>query len=174
MQRKQLTVPYHSQFLEVEDHFWNIRSCGGTCIKMCLDYFGVESPNILAIMNEAFTNGGYDINNGFVHDFAVVYFKKMGLESYRSEKMESVDTIVEAIDAGNPVMVSITKRTLEQKKFHLILVVGYEKDDEGKVKTIIYHEPESTSPERGAHRTCDVDTFMDNWRGMAVFVSQSV
>ena len=91
--KKKLEVPYHSQFLEVPDSFWNIRSCGGACIKMCLDYFyniqekGKVSNNIsiLEIMKLAKESGGYDVNNGFVHDFALNYFKENNLESYRKE-----------------------------------------------------------------------------------------
>lgn len=176
-----LNVPYHSQFLEVEDYFWNIRSCGGTCIKMVLDYYlqekriDAESPNILNIMNEAFNSRGYDPNNGFVHDFAVSYFKKYGLESYRKEGSENLDEIIISIDNKNPIVVSITKHTLEQNKFHLILVVGYKytEDVNGqKITNIIYHEPESTSPDRGAYRDCDIDTFLKDWRGKAIFVSK--
>ena len=150
---KKLEVPYHSQFLEVSDSFWNIRSCGGACIKMCLDYFyniqekGKVSNNIsiLEIMKLAKESGGYDVNNGFVHDFALNYFKENNLESYRKEvskksileteenyikrveleKENIFNKIVENVDNNNPVIVSIIKNILEQTKYHLILVVGY-------------------------------------------------
>lgn len=142
---KKLEVPYHSQFLEVPDSFWNIRSCGGACIKMCLDYFSISAPSILEIMKLAKESGGYDVNNGFVHDFAVNYFKENGLESYRKEvskktileieedymkrveleKENIFNKIVENVNNNNPVIVSIIKNILEQTKYHLILVVGY-------------------------------------------------
>lgn len=141
---------------------------------MCLDYFKVDAPNILAIMNGAFSNGGYDITNGFVHDFAVVYFKKLGLEAYRKEELTDTDEIVQALDRDNPVIVSIIKHTLEQQKFHIILLVGYVKGDNGVIEKFIYHEPESTDPERGAYREVDTKTFMENWRGKAIFPSPIV
>lgn len=178
MRQVKLNVPYHSQFLEVEDYFWNIRSCGGTCIKMCLDYYHQfdnkidNSSSILFIMNDAFNNGGYDAQHGFVHNFAVEYFKNHGLESNRLEGLESFDIIKDNLDNGNPVIVSIIKRTLEQEKFHLILIVGYEYDESSNaVLNVIYHEPESTDPSRGAYRVCDTDTFLKSWRGKAIFVS---
>ena len=214
---KKLEVPYHSQFLEVSDSFWNIRSCGGACIKMCLDYFyntqqkeNLENKkdtnnqvSILEIMKLAKESGGYDMDNGFVHDFAVNYFKENNLESYRKEvskktileteedymkrveleKENIFNKIVENVDNDNPVIVSIIKNILEQTKYHLILVVGYKYileenssaskagAENKKITHIIYHEPESTDPSRGAFRECGLGVFEKSWRGKAIFVS---
>ena len=185
---KRLEVPYHSQFLEVEDYFWNIRSCGGTCIKMCLDYFSIPGPSILEIMNEAFNTDGYHAENGFAHNFALNYFKENNLNSYRKEDLKNMNEIIISLDNNNPVIASIIKNTLEQTKYHLIVVVGYKytleenKDSESieseinkienkKVTHIIYHEPESTDASRGAYRECDIETFQKYWRGKAIFVS---
>ena len=180
---KKLDVPYYSQFLEVEDYFWNIRSCGGTCIKMCLDYFKDEenkkSFSILEIMNEAFNAGGYHAENGFVHDFAVNYFIKNGLVSHREESFSQKERnklfvkIINELDKNNPSIVSVIKNTLEQTKFHLIVVVGYKADLENKKIThIVYHESESTDPSRGAYRECDIETFQKSWRGKSIFVAK--
>ena len=181
MQDHKLSVPYHSQFLEVADSFWNIRSCGGSCIKMILDYQKIEAPSILEIMKEAEQSGGYDMKNGFIHDWAVSYFTKNNLHSYRKEvanEEEKEALLAEmfiSIRKENPVIVSVSKRVLEQTKFHLVLVVGYQyetTDDMHHIKSVIYHDPESTDAERGAYRVCDVETFMSYWRGKAIFVSK--
>lgn len=179
-----LEVPYRSQFLEVEDFFWNIRSCGGTCIKMLLDFYKIKTPSILEIMNEAFNHGGYDISNGFVHDFAVNYFIKNNLKSYRKgidkniskdshefklKQIEIFNEMVDSIKNNSPVIVSIQKHTLEQNKFHLIVLTGLEFSDEGEVISIYYHEPERTDPESGKNRKCDIKTFFDNWNNRAIF-----
>jgi hypothetical protein len=180
MQEVKLDVPYHSQFLEVNDEFWNIRSCGGACIKMVLDYYNtktnnIESPSIVDLMKIAKATGGYDMSNGFIHDWAVKYFVSMGLTSHRKEGLSNFNEVEESLDEGNPVIVSIIKRTLEQTKFHLILVVGYEYnlDENGnKLATkVIYHEPESTNDEKGAYRRCDIQLFLESWRGKAIFTS---
>ncbi len=181
MQRHKLPVPYHSQFLEVENNFWNIRSCGGACTKMILDYYNTQGPEILDLMLLAETEGGYHPKNGFVHDWAVDFFKKNKLNSYRKESKteeEKEGLLAEmfiSIRKENPVMVSIEKRVLEQTKFHLILVVGYEYediDDRQHIKSVIYHEPESTDIEKGSYRVCDIETFMSFWRGKAIFVGK--
>ncbi len=187
--KKVLDVPYHSQFLEVEDYFWNIRSCGGCCIKMVLDFYNIKSDTVLHIMNEAFNTGGYHTENGFMHDWAVDYINKKLIENninkkcYRKEKLENIDELINNLGNNNPVIVSIEKITLEQTKYHLIVLVGYEyennesdnfdnKNSENKkITKIIYHESESTDPERGKYRVCDVDIFKKFWRSKAIFVN---
>ena len=172
-----LDVPYSSQFLDAQDSFWNIRSCGGACIKMVLDYYASinsdikSNLSILEIMNTAKETGGYDTENGFIHDWAVKYFKQMGLGSYRQEGLSGFEEIKESLDNNNPVIVSVTKKVLEQNKFHLILIVGYEMETNilnkgGEiVNKVMYHEPESTDVSRGSFRSCDMDTFLAFWRG---------
>ncbi len=189
---KVLEVPYHSQFLEVENSFWNIRSCGGACIKMICDYHDVPAESILEIMEYAENNGGYNMDNGFVHDFAVNYFKKRGLYSERvdlgfltlddeAKREDNFSKIIENINEENPVMVSIVKHTLEQTKYHLVLIVGYkyflidenlgDKAGNRKITSITYHEPESTTEERGQYRECSIETFYRAWLGKAIFAS---
>lgn len=192
--QKILEVPYHSQFLEVHDNFWNIRSCGGACIKMICDYQGSASESIQEIMEYAKENSGYDMANGFVHDFAVNYFKKRDMFSHRveigfltidedSKKKDNFNYIIESINENNPVMVSIAKETLEQKKYHLIVIVGYKYilsdiefqdiDSNRIISHIVYHEPESTDENRGQYRECEAKVFFEAFTGKAIFASRN-
>lgn len=161
-----LNVPYYSQFLDINDPFWMLRACGATCLKMVAEFDGAEVPDILSLCNEAKERGGYDMQNGWVHDYLVSKAKEFGLESHRAEGFTSLDEIYASLDAGNPVIVSVEKRVLEQKRFHMIVLVGYEGDN------IFYHEPESTDREKGQYRTCDVEVFKNYWRGKAIFISK--
>ena len=180
-----LNVPYHSQFLEVEDFHWNIRSCSGACTAMVLEYLTGKKIDILEFMKEAEGNGGYDKINGMNHDYIINFFEKEGLKSWRYKNLDTKDTLaeidilVEELEKGNPVIVSINKYILEQKKFHLILLIGLEKDEIGNITHFYYHEPEATivSVEDdlavgGANRCVDVETFKKCWRGKAIFVSK--
>ena len=49
-------------------------------------------------------------------------------------------------------------------------MVGYKSKNQ-KITHIIYHEPESTDPLRGAFRECELEVFEKSWRGKAIFVS---
>lgn len=161
-----LSVPYYSQFIDIQDPFWMIRACGAASLKMVAEFHDKEVPDLLSLCNEAKDRGGYDMTNGWVHDYIVNKLRELGLQAERKEGLTSADEIVASLDAGNPVIVSVEKRVLEQKRFHILVIVGYEDGN------IIYHEPESTDRGKGQYRTCDVQTFMNYWRGKAIFMSR--
>ena len=161
-----LSVPYYSQFIDVQDPFWMIRACGATSLKMVCEFHGKELPDIVTLCNEGKEKGGYDMKNGWIHDYLVAEAKSLGLEAYRKEGLTDMSELMTFLEAGNPVIVSVEKRVLEQKRFHILVLVGF--DDEG----FIYHEPESTDKEKGRYRKCSFDTFMEYWRGKAIFVSK--
>jgi len=180
-----IQVPYHSQFLEVKDYEWNIRSCTGACTAMTLEFFTGKKLDILGFMKKADEEGGYSRLNGMSHDYLISFFESNGLKSWRykseatKDVLDTVEPIVESLQKGNPVIVSINKYILEQKKFHTVLVIGYEENDQGEVTHFYYHEPEATvakvegdSAVGGEGRKCDIETFKKFWRGRAVFVGK--
>lgn len=134
-------------------------------MKMVAEFHKASVPDIVTLCNEAKDRGGYDMVNGWVHDYVVMKAKELGLNAERKEGLTTTEEITAFLDAGNPVIVSVEKRVLEQKRFHMVVVVGYE---DGK---FIYHEPESTDKEKGQYRTCDIQTFTSYWRGKAIFIS---
>ena len=162
-----LTVPYYSQYLDVTDPFWMIRACGACALKMVAEYHAISVPDLVALCEEAKARDGYHMENGWVHDYLVMKAKELGLDAYRKEGLEDVREIKQALDAGNPVIISVEKRVLEQRRFHLLVLVGYDGD------TFYYHESESTSRDRGQYRSCDTKTFMEFFRGKAIFVTNS-
>ena len=161
-----LPVPYYSQYLDINDPFWMLRACGAASLKMIAEYHGVFTPDMTSLCVEARDRGGYDMVNGWVHEYLLTKAKELGLQAERKEGLTSIDDIVAAIAAGNPVIVSVEKRVLEQTRFHMIVIVGF---TEGE---FLYHEPESTDRDRGAYRSCDTDTFMNYWRGKAIFITK--
>ena len=161
-----LSVPYYSQFVDMQDPFWMLRACGAACLKMVAEFHSKEVPDLVALCNEAKERGGYDMQNGWVHDYIVTKAGELGLQAERKEGLAGPDEIISSLEAGNPVIVSIEKRVLEQKRFHMVVVVGHENG------TFIYHESESTDKEKGQYRTCDMKTFETYWRGKAIFISK--
>lgn len=185
-----LSVPYYSQFIDIQDPFWMLRACGAVSLKMVAEFHGVIIPDILTLCNEARDRGGYDMHNGWVHDYIIKKSEELGLVAHRTERAEPIiDEIIASLDAGNPVIVSVEKRVLEQTRFHMIVIVGYEKEEVDDGETVselansyklranscfYYHEPESTDRERGQYRSCDTETFKQYWRGKAIFISKAV
>jgi ABC-type bacteriocin/lantibiotic exporter with double-glycine peptidase domain len=162
-----LTVPYYSQFADIQDPFWMLRACGAACLKMVAELHGKETADLVSLCNEAKDRGGYDMQNGWVHDYLVMKAQELGLQAERKEGLTDTIDMVSSLESGNPVIVSVEKRVLEQTRFHMVVLVGYEN---GK---FFYHEPESTDKEKGQYRMCDESTFMNYWRGKAIFISKN-
>jgi len=162
-----LSVPYYSQFVDIEDPFWMLRACGAACLKMVGEFHGAVVPDLVTLCNEAKDKGGYDMTNGWVHDYLVTKAQELGLQVYRKEGLTNVEDVIAFLEAGNPVIVSVEKRILEQKRFHIIVLVGYEDGN------FIYHEPEATDKEKGQYRVCDTEIFMSYWRGKAIFIQRT-
>lgn len=142
-----------------------LRACGAISLKMVAEFSGAQVPDILILCNEARDREGYHMVNGWVHDYLVTKARELGLQAERREGLTDLIDIKASLDAGYPVIVSVEKRVLEQTRFHMIVVVGYEEGN------IIYHEPESTDKEKGQYRVCTEEVFMNYWRGKAIFIN---
>lgn len=170
-----LDIPYYSQFLDIDDRYWAPRACGPVALFMALKFLGKLPGNFTPIdlvkkMND---EGGY-YTHGWRHDAFVKTAKEFGLAaSHREEKMDldsGLLKIKESLDAGFPVIFSVVKRTLEQTKFHMLLAIGYEFDEDTKtVKGLYYHDPESTEREKGKDHFASKELLEKDWRRMAIF-----
>lgn len=163
-----LTVPYYSQFVDITDPFWMLRACGACALKEVIEYHGIATPDLISLCEEAKEKGGYHMQNGWVHDYLVEKAKELGLTAYRKEELKSTEEIKSFLQDGNPIIVSVEKRVLEQTRFHIVVLTGYE---EGQ---FFYHESESTDKERGKNRNCSEEVFKNYWRGKAIFISPKV
>jgi hypothetical protein len=106
------------------------------------------------------------MSNGWVHEYLITKAQELGLTAYRREGLTDIKEILQSLDNGDPVIVSVEKRVLEQTRFHLLVVVGYDVD------TLLYHEPESTNKEKGRYRICSKQIFLEYFRGKALFISK--
>jgi hypothetical protein len=136
-------------------------------------------------MKTAEREGGYSRLNGMSHDYLISFFEKEGLTSWRYKNentkdiLDTLDPIIESLKKDNPVIVSINKYILEQKKFHSVLIIGFEENAKGEVTDFYYHEPEANMENipgdpavGGKDRRCDIETFKKSWRGRAIFIDK--
>jgi uncharacterized protein YvpB len=174
-----LEVPYYSQFTDVNgDPYWMPRACGMVCLKTILDYHHKETPTLLQMCEDGKREGGYG-PSGWFHDYFVKVAKGYGLNSERGEKIGEIlglQKIHDELKSGNPVIVSVTKYTLGQKKFHMVVLTGYEENDgiefperKGQLTGFYFNEPESLSSEQGKDLFVDIKSFKHDWRRMAIF-----
>lgn len=71
---------------------------------------------------------------------------------------------------GNPVIVSISKYTLGQTKFHMVVLTGYEYNENDSISGLYFNEPEALSLEHGKDVFVDIKDFRRDWRKMAIFI----
>jgi len=167
-----LGVPHHSQF-EIDDKFWMLRGCVIASLKMVLDFHGVKTPDLLSLIKEGEADGGFG-PSGWYHDSIVALAEKYGLKAYREEDIDlemGVKKIVEEIENGNPVIVSTPKFILDRKKFHMVVLIGFERDD-NDIKGFYFHDSESTPGLSGESQFVRIQTFKNEWRRMAIFINK--
>ncbi len=168
-----ISVPYFSQYLDVADLNIAPRACGFAVLKMLLHFYQKDSPDIAALFKKAVAEGGYN-QNGLAHDYSVALLKSYGLKASRVEGLPQNDfSLISAdLENGRPVIVSVEKKVLEQKRFHQVLLVGQE--ERAGVWGFWYHEPESLSKEEGVgpYRFVSQETFSLFWRGMAILAEE--
>lgn len=167
-----LPVPYYSQYIDVQDPFWMLRSCTIVCLKMILEFFG-ENISLVELIEKGKNIEGYGLS-GWIHDKIIELANEYDFDAHREEKMdpyEGIKKIQQYLDKGNPVIVSVIKYTLEQTKFHSVLIVGYEQEG-GSVKGFYYYDTESTDKMKGQNHFVDIDTFLGGWRKMALFIDK--
>lgn len=177
-----LDIQYYSQYLDVKDTEWQSRACGIACLKMLLDGRGIETPSLDEMIRDAVSLGAYS-ENGWLHDGLIALGAKYEGELYRKEfrkkdadnetveylNREGVDAILGELEAGRPIIVSAIKNFEISNKFHMVLVVGAE-IEEGMVKGLYYHDPDSFTETKGAYQFVSMGIFNTAWRRMAIFI----
>ncbi len=84
---------------------------------------------------------------------------------------EEIKEVIFSLKKNNPVIVSVVKRFKEEKKFHMVVLTGFEIDESGEVKGFYYNDTDYNKEQEGKNLFVDVETFKKFWRKLAIFVS---
>ncbi len=175
-----LNAPYYSQHLDIKDEHWKTRACGIVCLKMAMDNLKETGISLDALIEMANKRGGFG-EFGWIHDFLVQIAKEFGFNAERKEwksETESAQEILiygaiqefaKLLSNGSPVIVSTVKNFLDEDKFHLVLLTGYETDG-SSILGFYYHDPDSLSASAGKHKFVPIDIFKKRWRKLAIYV----
>jgi hypothetical protein len=174
-----LIVPYSSQHKDVADAYWKKRACGMACVKMTLDFFKKDAPSLDDLIWQGVRIDGYG-PSGWLHSALVSIFDMYGIRAERKEFKAADDglfetgisEIVRSLEEGMPVIVSAVKKFEETDKFHMVLLVGFEKEDD-KITGFRYHDPDTETPEEGMNRSVSFEQFKKHWRRLALFVHKN-
>ncbi|MFH0846053.1 MAG: C39 family peptidase [Patescibacteria group bacterium] len=168
-----LAVPYYSQHDESLDEHWQKRMCGLVCLKMVLDFYKVQTPDLKKFLELALQKEAYHNPNGWIHDKLLEIAKDFGRKnSYRKEKIEDIHELVNFLMENKPVIVSIRAKKFKEEfdgKFHQVVLVGLERDEQGKILGFYYHDPDYLNQE-GKNLFVSLEDFEQYWRKMAIFI----
>lgn len=178
--RKILSVPFYSQRINVSDAHWKERACGILSLKMVLDFLGTKTPSSDEFIKEGISAGAYG-EWGWTHTGLVSVAASFGVamkqKEFRSQNpaeaeqllKEGVDELVLSLEKEKPVLISAIKKWKEEKKFHMMVLVGFEMD-KGVVKGFYYHDPDAYTESEGRDQFVPIETFKKHWRRMAIFI----
>lgn len=164
-----LDVPYCSQRLDVGDLYWQSRACGMACVKMVLDYYKKGGDSLINLIKEGVGKEGY-CERGWIHDVLVEMMKERGLKVFRKEYKsadeneqkrlieKAIKETINFLSEKGLVIISAIKNFSEEKNFHMVVLIGFEKGENGVIG-FYYHDPDSFSREGGMHKFVPIDTF---------------
>lgn len=177
--RKILPVPFYSQHIDVKDSEWQERACGIAALKMVIDFLGAKTPTLDELIRRSVSLGAYG-PSGWIHAGLVSIASQFGVEMKREEFRSSntvevqellkkgINELVISLEEGKPILVSGIKKWIETKKFHMMVLIGFEMD-EGVLKGFYYHDPDAFTTTEGKDQFVTIETFKKHWRRMAIF-----
>jgi hypothetical protein len=169
-----LTVPYFSQYVDIQDGDHRLRACGMTSAYMVLKYFDAEVPTLDDLVERGMHDGGYG-PSGWKHDYFVDLFREFGFSCERKEQMrdKEVEIFRTAIKNYNPVIISAMRRLWDQRIFHMVVITGIRENEKGDLEGFFYHDPASTREDGTSHFYVSLPTFFLDWRRMAILPSRT-
>ena len=140
-----LDVPYHKQ--------QNWYTCGPTCLRMLLEYFGISASE------EDVTKACKTTELGTTPSQLVKGSDILGLDA-DALKYEDLEDLKHTLKSGNPVIVLLDAGILYggiQGFGHFVVVTGFDSND------IIYHDPDIPD---GQDARCSIEIFMQAWSAL--------
>lgn len=180
--RKILSVPFYSQHTDINDAHWKERACGILCLKMVLDFLGAKAPPPDEFMQKGISLGAYG-EWGWLHTGLVAVAASFDIDMKRkefrsqdpkeAEKLlnQGINELVASIENNKPILISAIKKWVEVKKFHMMVLVGFEMN-EGVLKGFYYHDPDTYTEGEGKNQFVPINTFKKHWRRMAIFAAE--
>lgn len=189
---KKLKIEYHSQHDESIEEEWREKSCAIVCMKMVLNFYGLNSVSITDLIKEGVLIGGYKDGN-WHHDILCRIFRNHGFHAYNEEfrsvkvdldnerfsaskfeeklSCQGLEKIAGEIENNRPVLVSVTENFGANKWPHVIVINGYEGEIDD-LKGFYINDPDSRHHDV-IDRFVSMEDFKKYWRKFAIFTYQN-
>jgi hypothetical protein len=160
---------------------------------------GLEPVVVSELFDRAMELGGVDEAGNWRHAGLVKTTRTYGLESWRrvfslstdqrkavlaegasavevlannlQQRREALPTLVDSIEHGHPVIISVAKNFDEIDKPHLVVVTGIRRRVElGAYMGLFYHDPYKEEVEDRKDRYISIEHFNSKWNYLGIFV----
>lgn len=168
--KKLIELPHLMQCYDIDDAFWQERSCGIFSLAMVLEHYGIH-VGIKDLINIGLKKEGYIKNIGWKHQVIVDIAIDFGLAAKRTED-DSPKNLIEAIDRGDPVIVSIFKHFNNKNGGHLVVLNGYFMDSDGELMGFYINDPIGASF-KYKNRFIKINQFANGWKKRAIYIRKS-
>lgn len=166
--QKIIEVPHWTQYYDIDDDFWQTRSCGIVSLAMILDFYK-KKFNLPELIDRGVEIDNYDPAIGWKHQTIVDLAKEYGLLATRTEN-ESIDNLIESLDHNEPVIISIYKNWDPKEGGHLAVLNGYFQPD-GVIEGFYVNDPIGASYKH-QNQFIPLDKFILGWKKRAIYVKK--
>lgn len=167
--KKILEIPHLMQHYDIDDKFWQDRSCGIVSLAMVLDYYNIQA-DIQELINSGLKKDGYIKNIGWKHQVIVDLAKDFNLKSERKED-DILDNLVGSIDREEPVIISVYKHFKNTNGGHLAVLNGYFTDKDGELMGFYVNDPVGASYKH-KDQFIELEKFIQGWKKRAIYIKK--
>jgi ABC-type bacteriocin/lantibiotic exporter with double-glycine peptidase domain len=163
------TVPFFSQFRDIESPQWQKVGCGITSLAMIIDFYEPHAVSANALLKQGVAAGAYDYNAGWIYAGLIGLSKHYGLDgSYYN--LTTLDTaaayaeLAKHLETG-PVIASVHYKFDPKSTIpHLVVLNNIEGD------TIYYNDPAAKTGEKSISKSA----FLKAWKKKIIEIRPAV
>jgi hypothetical protein len=165
---------------------WAMRSCGVVCVKMAVEgVMGIPPRTVMDWVREGLALDGYlteirrerPVEIGWKHAALADLARAHGCDADPASGVTLVD-IARHVRAGHLFIASVTSELGEdapitRQNGHLVVVYGLSLDEQGRVESIIAHNPSGRRPAMQAGAILPADRFVAGFSGRGIVISRA-
>jgi ABC-type bacteriocin/lantibiotic exporter with double-glycine peptidase domain len=159
------SVPFYSQFKDIQSPKWQKVGCGITSLAMVIDYYSPNAISVNALLGQGVAAGAYENNVGWIYNGLIQLSQKYGLDGkyYDLSKLDTqtaFDQFKKYLQDG-PVILSVHYKFDPKSTIpHLVVIDGIKND------IVYYNDPAAKTGER----QISVADFLKGWKRKVIVI----